>query len=136
MKIYCIFIFFCFAFTGKTHISERNNFTNHRFPADSVELLSHYWNLTAYAVNGNKAPVDKTHPGFVDIKKTGDVIMKRFGNTAAFKWSLLPGKMLWKVMSPEKTEETIEWKIVELNTNSLTASAKVDGADIMLILNR
>ena len=136
MKIYTIFILLFIASTGKANISVIKDLSVHRFPLDSVELLSHRWNFLEYSVNGNKTPVDKGHPGFVDIRKTGDVVMKRFGNTTSFRWSLLFGNMSWKIVSPEKTEETLEWKIVELSNNTLKLSSRVDGAVIMMILNR
>ena len=136
MKIFSIFILLFFATTGKANISVVKDILDRRIPIDSIELLSHRWNFLEYSVNGNKTPVDKGHPGFVDIRKTGDVVMKRFGNTTEFKWSLLLGIMSWKLVSPEKTEETLEWKIVELSNNTLRLSSKVDGAEILMILNR
>src|SRR5258708_29126263 len=135
MKIFSILILFFFATTGKANISVVNDISDHRIPIDSIELLSHRWNFSEYSVNGNKTPVDKGHPGFVDFRKTGDVVMKRFGNSTAFKCSLLLGNMSWKMVSPEKIEETLEWRIVELSNNTLKMSSKVDGAAIMMILN-
>jgi len=136
MKIYSVLILLFVAFIGRANISVIKNSLNRQISVDTVELLSHHWNLMDYTVNGNKTRVDKAHPGSVDIRKTGDVVMKRFGNTTSFKWSLLLGNMSWKIVSPKKTEETLEWKIVELSNNSLKISSKVDGAEIMMILNR
>ncbi|HEV7423936.1 MAG TPA: hypothetical protein VGO21_01975 [Candidatus Paceibacterota bacterium] len=136
MKIYSIFILLFFASAGKANISVIKELSDLRIPVDSVELLSHHWNFSEYAVNGNKMPVDKARPGSVDIRKTGEVDMKRFGNTTSFKWSLLAGNMSWKIVSPEKSEETLEWRIVELSSNTLKLSSKVDGAEIMMILSR